>query len=145
MVNLWTHMGAPSPESNYKYIVYVITLFNGGLIMNDEYKAQTGPVRVSGYAIKLRRVINGMLRPLVKEGKVDSKTLNESITHVNQAIYKVLAEKYNIPKQAVTNIVLVFTLEDSKVVPKSIEIEVFDKDEILSENTTKEVRLELGI
>ncbi len=100
---------------------------------------------MSGYALKLRRVINGVLRDKVKKGEVDSKVLNESITEVNRAIYKVLAEKYSVPKQAVTNIVLVFKLDGSRVVPQDIEVEVFDKDEILSGNATRDVKAELGL
>ncbi len=111
----------------------------------DVLEVRTGPVRVSGYALKLRRVINGVLRDDVKAGKVDSKALNDSITEVNRAIYRVLAEKYKVPKQAVTNINLRFRVEDSRVVPVDIEVEVFDKDEILSKNATEDVRKELGV
>lgn len=112
---------------------------------NEILEVRTGPIRVSGYALKLRRVINGVLGKEVKSGKIDSKALNESITEVNRAIYTVLAEKYKVPKQAVTNINLRFRVEDSRVVPVDIEVEVFDKDEILSRNATEDVRKALGL
>lgn len=35
-----------------------------------EYEVRTGPVRVSGYSIKLRRVINGVLSDRFKKGGV---------------------------------------------------------------------------
>ncbi len=101
---------------------------------------RTGPVRVSGYAIKLRRVINAVLRDRYKSGELDGKVVNKLISELNARIYQVLVEKFEIPKEAVTNIIVDFDVEDGKMIINNIEIEVFDKDEILSRNTTEEVK-----
>ncbi len=101
---------------------------------------RTGPVRVSGYAIKLRRVINAVLRDRYKSGELDAKLVNKLISELNARIYQVLVEKFEVPKEAVANIVVDFDVEDGKMIINDIQIEVFDKDEILSENATKEVK-----
>ncbi len=41
------------------------------------FQVKTGPVRVSGYAIKLRKAINGVLSDYYKQGKCSSKAINE--------------------------------------------------------------------
>jgi len=111
---------------------------------SDELEVMTGPVRVSGYALKIRRVINGVFSDKVKKGEVDSKKLNESITELNRKIFRVLVEKYKVPKEAVTNIRLKISLNDSKVAVKDIKVEVFDIDEILSNNVTNDLKSEFG-
>lgn len=108
----------------------------------DEFEVMTGPVRVSGYALKIRRVINGVFGDKVKKGEVDSKKLNDSITEINTKIFKVLVEKYKVPKEAVTNIRLKISLDDSRVVIKDIKVEVYDVDEILSKNVTDDLKNE---
>jgi len=108
-------------------------------------EVRTGPVRVSGYAIKLRRVINAALRDMYREKKADSKKINEQISDLNAKIYSVIVERFEIPKDAVINIVLDFNVEENTLKINNIDIEVFDKDEILSKNTTNEVKKILGL
>jgi hypothetical protein len=64
---------------------------------------KTGPVRTSGYAIKLRRAVNAAFRKEYKEKTLDSKKVNELVTGLNQKIYEVLVNKYQVPKEAVVN------------------------------------------
>ncbi len=108
-------------------------------------EVRTGPVRVSGYAIKLRRVINASIRATYKEKKIDTKKINEQISDLNAKIYSVLVERFEIPKDAVVNITLDLELEDDTLKINNISIEVFDRDEILSKNTTNEVKKILGL
>ncbi len=107
---------------------------------SEEIEVMTGPVRVSGYALKLRRVINGVFSKRVKKGEVDSKELNDSITELNRKIFQVLVEKYKVPKEAVTNIRLKIVLEGSKVRVKEVNVDIYDIDEILSKNATDDLR-----
>ncbi len=106
---------------------------------------RTGPVRVSGYAIKIRRVINAALRDHYKKGELDAKKINEQISDLNAKIYNVLVERFEIPKDAVTNIIIDFDVEEGNLKVKDIQVEIFDKDEILSKNTTNELKKILGL
>jgi len=108
--------------------------------MSEEYEVRTGPVRVGGYAIKLRRVINGVLTDKFKKGEISSKSINENISDLNKKLYQVIVDQFKVPKDAVTNIVLKFKIEEDKVAVKDIDVEIFDRDEILSRNVTEEVK-----
>lgn len=112
---------------------------------SDIVEAMTGPVRVSGYARKIRRVLNRVFSDWVRKGEIDSKALNEGITELNRKIFRILVEKYKVPKEAVTNIRLQVTLENGKIVVKDIQVDVFDMDEILSSNVTNELKDEFGL
>ncbi len=101
---------------------------------------RTGPVRVSGYAIKLRKVVNASLRPLYKEKKIDSKEVNAKISEINAAIYEVLINKFEVPKEAIVNITLEYDVEGGEFRIEDIKIEVYDLNEILTKNTTSEVK-----
>jgi len=101
---------------------------------------RTGPVRVSGYAIKLRKVVNASLRPLYKEKKIDSKEVNAKISEINAAIYEVLINKFEVPKEAIVNITLKYDVEGGEFRIEDIKIEVYDLNEILTKNTTSEVK-----
>ena len=111
----------------------------------DLPEARTGPVRVSGYAIKLRRVVNAALRDYYKEKKLDPKEINNLLSDINTKIYNVLVERFEVPKDAVVNIILNYEIEDDKFVVKDILIEVYDLNEILTKNATTEVKKLLGI
>ena len=104
------------------------------------FQVKTGPVRVSGYAIKLRKAINGVLSDYYKQGKCSSKAINESISDLNKKIYEVIVDKYKVPKEAVTNIVLDFDVEDNKIIVKDILVEIFDKVEMLSKTITEDLK-----
>ncbi|MCD6488886.1 MAG: DUF2258 domain-containing protein [Desulfurococcales archaeon] len=106
---------------------------------------RTGPVRVSGYAIKIRRVVNAALRDLIKEKKVDTKKINQQISDLNAKIYQVLVDRFEIPKEAIANIVVDFDIEDSDLKINDITIEIYDRDDILSRNATNEVKKILGL
>jgi len=108
-------------------------------------EVRTGPVRVSGYAIKLRRVINAALRDLYKEKKLDAKGINKLISDLNAVIYNILVERFKIPKEAVVNIILNYDIENEKFVIKDIKVEVFDLNHILTTNTTNEIKKALGL
>ena len=108
-------------------------------------EVRTGPVRVSGYAIKIRRVVNAALRDYYKEKKLDPKEINNLLSDLNTKIYNVLVERFEIPKDAVVNIVLNYEIEENKFVVKDILIEVYDLNEILTKNATAEVKKLLGI
>lgn len=101
---------------------------------------RTGPVRVSGYAIKLRRVVNAALRSMYKEGRLNAKQINELLSELNRKIYSVLVEKFEIPKDTVVNITLEYYVEDSEFRVKDIQIDVYDRDDILSRNATSDVK-----
>lgn len=105
-----------------------------------EYSVRTGPVRVSGYALKLRRVINGVLSDKYKKGELSSETVNKSISEFNTKLFSIIVEKYKIPKNAIVNIDLSFDIDDGKVVVRDVNVEIFDKDEILSRNITEEIK-----
>ena len=115
------------------------------MVYIDLPEVRTGPVRVSDYAIKLRRVVNAALKDYYKEGKLKTKDVNEYLSDLNAKIYNVLVERFEIPKDAVVNIVLNYDVEGDKFVVKDIKIEVFDLNEILTRNATNEVKKQLGL
>lgn len=108
-------------------------------------EVRTGPVRVSGYALKLRRVINAALRELYKEKKVDPKEINNVLSNLNAKIYSVLVERFEVPKEAIVNIVLNYDILDGKFVVKDLKIEIYDLNDILTNNATTEVKKLLGL
>lgn len=104
------------------------------------YKTRSGPVRVSGYAIKIRRVINRVLREYYSMDRLSSKLINQSISELNSKLYSVIVEKYNIPKEAVVNIAIEFSVTDNKIYVNNTGVGVFDKDGILSKNVTTAIK-----
>ncbi len=108
-------------------------------------EVRTGPVRVSGYAIKLRRVVNAALREYYKKKELNAKEINKMISDLNAAIYSILVEKFEVPKDAVVNVILQYKVDDGKFNIKDIKIEVFDLNEILTRNTTLEIKKKLGL
>jgi len=108
-------------------------------------EVRTGPVRVSGYALKLRRVINAALRELYKEKKVDPKEINNALSNLNAKIYSVLVERFEVPKEAIVNIVLNYDVLDGRFVIKDLKIEIYDLNDILTNNATAEVKKLLGL
>ncbi len=108
-------------------------------------EARTGPVRVSGYALKLRRVVNAALKDLYRAKKLDSKEVNNLLSEINTKIYNVLVEKFEVPKDVVVNIVLNYEIEGNKFIVKDLKIEVYDLNEILTKNATTEVKKILGL
>ncbi len=111
--------------------------------MSEEIEIRTGPVRTSGYALKLRRAVNAALRDFYKKGELDPKKVNETITELNRIAYEVIVDKFQVPKEAVVNILVKIGREGDTVKIKDVNIEVWDKDEILSNNITKEVKNKL--
>ncbi len=101
---------------------------------------RTGPVRVSGYAIKLRRVFNAALREHYKQGKLDAKAVNQLLSDLNGKIYRVLVERFEIPKEAVVNIEVDYSIGDGELKIEDVRIDVYDRDEILSRNATNELK-----
>lgn len=112
---------------------------------HDLPEVRTGPVRVSGYAIKLRRVVNAALRDYYKEKRLNTKEINDLLSDLNTKIYNVLVNRFEIPKDAVVNIILNYEVEDNKFVIKDLKIEVFDLNDILTKNATIEVKKLLGL
>ena len=112
--------------------------------MTEEVK--TGPVRLSGYALKLRRVFNAAFKDKYKSGELDPNVINQDVSELNRKIYEVLVERFEIPKEAIVNITVSYDITDDKHLKvEDIAIEIFDKDDILSRNATKEVKSKLGI
>jgi len=108
-------------------------------------EVRTGPVRVSGYAIKVRRVINAALKDYYKEKKLDPKEINQFLSDLNAKIYNVIVERFEIPKDAIVNVIIEYDVEEGRFVVKDLKIEVFDLDEILTRNVTAEVKKSLSI
>ncbi|MET1159757.1 MAG: DUF2258 domain-containing protein [Thermoprotei archaeon] len=108
-------------------------------------EVRTGPVRVSGYAIKVRRVVNAALKDYYKEKKLDPKAINDYLSELNAKLYNIMVEKFEIPKDAVVNVIINYDVEDNKFTIKDIKVEVFDLDEILTRNVTNEIKKALGI
>ncbi len=109
-------------------------------------EARTGPVRFSGYALKLRRVFNAAFKDKYKSGELDPNIINQDVSELNRKIYEVLVEKFEIPKEAIVNITVNYDITPDKHLKiEDINIEIFDKDDILSRNATKEVKNKLGL
>lgn len=101
-------------------------------------EARTGYVRVSGYAIKLRRVINATLSDYFKKGELDSSKVNEKISEVNSELFKVIVEDLKIPKEAIVNITLSFEPDKDKGLKvNGISIHVFEENKNLSDKATE--------
>ncbi|ABN69326.1 conserved hypothetical protein [Staphylothermus marinus F1] len=108
-------------------------------------EVRTGPVRVSGYALKLRRVVNAALRDYYKQKTLDAKEINNIISDLNAKIFNVLVERFEIPKDAIVNIILNYEVENNKFVIKDIKVEVYDLNEILTRNATTEIKKIIGL
>lgn len=108
-------------------------------------ETRTGPVRVSGYALKLRKAVNAALREYYKEKKLSIKDVNQVLGELNTKIYSVLVEKFGVPKDAIVNIILNYDVEENKFVIKDVKIEVYDLNEILTRTTTTEVKKLLNL
>lgn len=106
---------------------------------------KTGPVRMSGYAIKLRRAANAAMRSYYAEKKLDAKIVNEKFTELNKLIYETLINRYNIPKDVIVNIQLSLDVIDNNLIIKDISVDIYDKDELISTNVTKELKQKLGL
>ncbi|MFP3284891.1 MAG: DUF2258 domain-containing protein [Nitrososphaeria archaeon] len=104
---------------------------------------RTGPVRSSGYALKLRRVVNAALRPLIKGGTLTADQVNEELTKLNRALYSYMVEKYQIPKEAVVNVTLRYTVEGGRFSIIDAQVDIYERDDILSNNVTEGVRRDL--
>jgi len=101
---------------------------------------KTGPVRVSGYALKVRRVINAALREYYKDKRLDPKEINALISDLNTKIYNVMVERFQLPKEAIVNISIDYDIVDNKFIINNVNIEVYDLSEILTKNITNEVK-----
>jgi Uncharacterized protein conserved in archaea (DUF2258). len=106
---------------------------------------RTGPVRSSGYALKLRRVVNAALRPLIKGGTLTADQVNEELTKLNRALYSYMVEKYQIPKEAVVNVALRYTVEGGRFSIIDAQVDIYERDDILSNNVTEGVRRDLQL
>jgi hypothetical protein len=106
---------------------------------------RTGPVRSSGYALKLRRVVNAALRPLIKGGTLTADQVNEELTKLNRALYSYIVEKYQIPKEAVVNVALRYTVEGGRFSITDAQVDIYERDDILSNNVTEGVRRDLQL
>jgi len=106
---------------------------------------RTGPVRSSGYALKLRRVVNAALRPLIKGGTLTADQVNEELTKLNRALYSYIVEKYQIPKEAVVNVALRYTVEGGRFSIIDAQVDIYERDDILSNNVTEGVRRDLQL
>lgn len=105
-----------------------------------EISFKTGPVRASGYAIKLRRVVNAALRGHYKTKALNPKKVNEYVTNLNKTLYQILIDKLGVPKDLVVDISgRIITVGDSISI-KDVEVTLWDKDDILSKTVTRELR-----
>jgi len=111
---------------------------------------KTGPVRLSGYAIKLRRVVNASVssylrsKPEVSKKDVQRK-VNEFLTNLNKIIYEVLVEKYMAPKDAIVNIELEYEIADTEFKIRNLRVDLYELNTSISDEATAELKKILGI
>ncbi|MEM1605368.1 MAG: DUF2258 domain-containing protein [Fervidicoccaceae archaeon] len=108
-----------------------------------EISFKTGPVRASGYAIKLRRVVNAALREHYKSKVLNPKKVNEYVTNLNKTLYQILIDRLGVPKDLVVDISGKIVTSGDSIQIKDVEITLWDKDELLSRSVTKELREKL--
>jgi hypothetical protein len=108
-----------------------------------EISFKTGPVRASGYAIKLRRVVNAALREHYKSKVLNPKKVNEYVTNLNKILYQILIDRLGVPKDLVVDISGKIVTSGDSIQIKDVEITLWDKDELLSRSVTKELREKL--
>jgi hypothetical protein len=108
-----------------------------------EISFKTGPVRASGYAIKLRRVVNAALREHYKSKVLNPKKVNEYVTNLNKTLYQILIDRLGVPKELVVDISGKIVTSRDSIQIKDVEITLWDKDELLSRSVTKELREKL--
>ena len=101
---------------------------------------KTGPIRTSGFALKLRRAINASLREYYKDGKIKAADVNKAMTEINKALYDLIVTDFGLPKESVLNIQLTFDIEGGIFVLKDIIIETYVKDEVLSKALTNKAK-----
>ncbi|MGC8969001.1 MAG: single- stranded DNA-binding family protein [Conexivisphaera sp.] len=105
---------------------------------------RTGPVRSSGYALKLRRVVNAALRQRIKEGILNATQVNDELTRINKVLYSYIVERYQVPKEAVVSLVVKYSIRDGRFAVEDVQVDIYERDEILSNNITEGVRKELS-
>ncbi|MEZ0393870.1 MAG: single- stranded DNA-binding family protein [Desulfurococcaceae archaeon] len=108
-------------------------------------EVRTGPIRLSSYGIKLRRVVNASLYKYFKEGTLNQKEVNALLSDVNAKLYSLFVEKYVIPKDAIVNIALDYEVEEGKLKIKGMKVEVYILDETLSTTLTEDAKRALGL
>jgi len=108
--------------------------------MPTEISFKTGPVRASGYAIKLRRVVNAALRNLYKSKALNPKKVNDYITNLNKTLYQILIDRLGVPKDLVVDISGKIDVKEDSIEIRDVEVTLWEKDEILSKTVTRELR-----
>ena len=70
---------------------------------------RTGYVKATGWAIKIRKVANAVMK-----GKADIKEINEKVSELNAKLYEVIVEK-GVDRDDVVYIEVPFEIEKGKV------------------------------
>lgn len=113
--------------------------------LEDLFEVKTGLIRVSGYVIKLSKVKNSVLRIFCKGDKLDSEEVDKSISKLNRKFFRVVANKYKAPKEAVASISLKSEIMNSDIEVEDIEVEVFGEGDILSGNVADDIKNSLTL
>ena len=100
----------------------------------------TGPVRASGYAQRFRKAAFGALGSMLDAGQVTVKDVGAEVSRVNQAIFRMVVEKFALLKNAVINISARYTLNDNHLKITDITVEVYNIDRTLSDAITNELK-----
>jgi hypothetical protein len=100
----------------------------------------TGPVRASGYALRLRRAVYAAAgaRP---GARVDA--LNVELARIDKAIYDALVA-LGVPKSAVLVISAALSVEGDRPRISDVRVDVMQRDDVLSEDATRAVADELA-
>jgi hypothetical protein len=99
----------------------------------------TGPVRASGYALRLRRAVYAAVRA---HPGARADALNAEVARVNRAIYGALVA-LGVPKGTVLVITAALSVEGDRPRISDVRVDVLHRDDVLSEDVTRAVAAEL--
>lgn len=102
----------------------------------------TGLVKVSGYAVKVRKVLFAQTKENVRRGEIDQRQVAYRSGRLNELLYKVLVELLGLSKNDVVRVSVEYSLINGDIEFRwdTLTIEVYRYDESSSSRATKEAR-----
>jgi len=103
-------------------------------------KLVTGLVKLSGYAVKIRRTIFAQLKNDIKSGKIATEQVAYRTGRLNELLYKILVETLRLSKNDVVRVSIDYDVVggDIRFDWSTLNIEIYKYNTELSEKATEE-------
>jgi len=105
-------------------------------------KLVTGLVKVSGYAVKIRKTMFAQLKNDIKSGKITAEQVAYRTGRLNELLYKILVETLQLSKNDVVRVSIDYDVvgSDIRFDWNTLNIEIYKYDTKLSEKATEEAK-----